>query len=189
MKTRLFAALLATLPMPALANEAATAMEAYLNESILGWATDPVVLDVLRAQNAAHDGIDQARIDEMDSAWQSEIGMGVTPTIDPVASNPAAEFLRGQVEASGGMMTEVILMDNHGLNATVSHITSDMWQGDEAKFTETYAAGPDAVHYSEIEKDESSGRYQGQISFTLVDPDSGEPIGAMTVGVDAEALL
>ena len=28
-----------------------------------------------------------------------------------------------------------------------------------------------------------------QISVTIVDPDTGAPIGALTVGVDAESLL
>jgi hypothetical protein len=55
--------------------------------------------------------------------------------------------------------------------------------------TETYGIGPDAVHFSEVELDESTQRYQAQISLTIVDPATGEPIGAMTVGVDAEALL
>jgi hypothetical protein len=68
-------------------------------------------------------------------------------------------------------------------------MTSDMWQGDEAKFTETYSVGAGAVHFSDVELDESTQRYQAQISLTIVDPASGEPIGAMTVGVDAEALL
>jgi hypothetical protein len=101
----------------------------------------------------------------------------------------AADFLRGQVDASGGRITEVFIMDRHGLNVAASAMTSDMWQGDEAKFTETYSMGAGAVHFSEVELDESTQRYQAQISVTIVDPSSGEPIGAMTVGVDAEALL
>jgi hypothetical protein len=80
-------------------------------------------------------------------------------------------------------------MDQHGLNVAASAMTSDMWQGDEAKFTETYSMGAGAVHFSEVELDESTQRYQAQISVTIVDPATGEPIGAMTVGVDAEALL
>lgn len=189
MKPGLIALALAALPAAAFANEFAPAMDSYLEQNVMDWATDPILLEALRAQNAANAGIDQARIDEMDASWQAEIGTGTTPTIDPILSSPAAEFLRQRVEASGGTLTEVILMDNHGLNVAVSHITSDMWQGDEAKFTETYAVGPDGRHYGEIENDESSGRYQGQISFTVVDPASGEPLGAMTVAVDAEALL
>ena len=80
-------------------------------------------------------------------------------------------------------------MDAQGINAAVSHVTSDMWQGDEAKYQQTYLVGPSAVHFGDIEKDESTGRYQGQISITVTDPSSGDLLGAMTIGVDAEALL
>jgi hypothetical protein len=80
-------------------------------------------------------------------------------------------------------------MDRHGLNVAASAMTSDMWQGDEAKFTETYSIGAGAVHFSEVELDESTQRYQAQISRHHRRSVLGEPIGAMTVGVDAEALL
>lgn len=72
-------------------------------------------------------------------------------------------------------------MEAQRLNVAVSYTTSDYWQGDEAKHEDTYGIGPDAVHYSEIELDESRQRYQGQISVTLVDPATGEPIGAVTI--------
>jgi hypothetical protein len=55
-------------------------------------------------------------------------------------------------------------------------MTSDMWQGDEEKFTETYSIGPGAVHFSEVELDESTQRYQAQISLTIVDPETGDPL-------------
>ena len=87
------------------------------------------------------------------------------------------------------MITEVIVMDAKGLNVAASGATSDYWQGDEAKYQETYPKGPGAVHFGEVEFDESSQTYQAQISITVTDPDTGRPIGAMTVGVDAEVLL
>ena len=79
-------------------------------------------------------------------------------------------------------------MDAKGLNVGQSAITSDFWQGDEAKFRDTYLVGADALHFSEIELDESTGRYQAQISFTVSDEATGESLGAVTVGVDAELL-
>ena len=103
--------------------------------------------------------------------------------------NDAATFLREQVEASGGVITEVFIMDARGLNVAASATTSDFWQGDEAKHSETYGKGVDAVHFGEVEFDESTQSYQGQISMTLTDPATGEAIGALTVGVDAEALF
>ena len=50
-------------------------------------------------------------------------------------------------------------------------------------------AGAGATHLSEVEFDESTQTYQGQISVTVTDPATGTPIGALTVGVDAEALM
>ena len=132
---------------------------------------------------------DQARIDELDQAWRAEVGMSNAPTISPVITNAASDFLREQVAASGGQITEIFIMDAHGLNVAASDVTSDYWQGDEAKFSETHGVGPGAVHISDVELDESTQRYQGQISLTIVDPSTGEPIGAMTVGVDAESLM
>ena len=171
------------------ANDFAPNMQVYLDSYIAAWAADPVILDALRKGNAATAGWTQDRIDAADSRWRAEVGSASTPTIDAVLSGPAAEFLRARVTESGGAITEVFIMDNHGLNVAASSVTSDMWQGDEAKFSETYGKGPGAVHFSDIELDESSQRYQGQISFTIVDPASGEMLGAMTVGVDAESLM
>ena len=42
---------------------------------------------------------------------------------------------------------------------------------------------------SDVELDESTQAYQAQFSVSIADPATGEPIGAMTVGVFAEALL
>ena len=189
MKAPLLALALAALAAPAAAESFKPVMEEFLNSDVKGWAENPVLLDALRAQNIASSAYSQDEIDALDQAWRAEVGAGSSPTIDPVITNAAAEFLREQVAASGGQITEIILMDATGLNAAVSHVTSDMWQGDEAKYTQTYPKGPSAVHFSEIEKDESTGRYQGQISFSVTDPVTGNVIGAMTVGVDAESLL
>ena len=45
-----------------------------------------------------------------------------------------------------------------------------------AKFQETHGVGPDAVHFGEVEFDESSQQYQGQISVTITDPATGNVI-------------
>lgn len=171
------------------ANEFQPAMEAYLADHIVEWAQDPVLLDAIRAANAVTGGYSADQIDAMDQAWRSEVGATDTPTITPVLENDAAEFLRARVALSDGAISEVFIMDMVGLNVAASAVTSDMWQGDESKFTATYGAGAGASHFGEVEFDESSQTYQGQISISITDPETGELLGAMTVGVDAEALL
>lgn len=174
---------------PALANDFKPAMEGFYESEVRGWASDPVLVEAITTQNAVTGGYSDAEIDALDQAWRSEVGAAASPTISPVLENAAADFLRGRVAASGGRITEVFVMDARGLNVAASHVTSDYWQGDEAKHSETYGAGAGAVHFSEIELDESTQRYQGQISLTIVDPATGAPVGAMTIGVDAEALM
>ena len=72
------------------------------------------------------------------------------------------------MEETGGAITEVFVMDAQGLNVAASGPTSDYWQGDEAKFQETYLKGAEAIHVSEVEFDESSQTYSVQVSVTSV---------------------
>lgn len=165
------------------------AEEAFLQNSIRPWAEDAALVEAIKAANAERAGYDQAKIDEVDAAWKAEVGGSATPTIDPVMKNAASDFLRNQVAASTGAITEAFVTDAKGLNVAVSDPTSDMWQGDEEKFTETFPKGKDAAYFSDIELDESTQTYSGQISISITDPASGEVIGTLTVGVNAEALM
>jgi hypothetical protein len=189
MRFKILAVAAAVTASPAFANEFEPALRSFLDNEIRDWSQAEEIVSAILSQNEAHEGMDEGRIQQLDSAWMAEIGAAETPTITPVIENPVADFLRDRIAASGGRITEIFVMDAHGLNVAASSITSDMWQGDEAKFTETYAIGADAYHFSEVELDESTQTYQAQISITIVDPATGAPIGAMTVGVDAEALL
>ncbi|WIY26331.1 hypothetical protein [Parasedimentitalea psychrophila] len=192
MKSTTLAVLAVMLPAVATsvsANEYAPAMSAYLENEIQSWAHAPILVDAINAQNLRTSDYDQGMIDQLDLTWRAEIGAASTPTITPVLDNAAAEFLRSQVVASGGRVTEVFIMDAHGLNVAASSMTSDMWQGDEAKHAQTYRVGPDAVHFGDVELDESTQSYQGQISLTITDPTTGQAIGAMTIGIDAESLI
>ena len=190
MRFALIAACAACIATPTLAaDEFEPALRGFLEGDVRSWSQSPVLVDAIRAMNAERAGYDQAQIDAMDTAWRGEIGTASTPTITPILENDAAAFLRDQVAASGGRITEVFIMGAHGLNVAASAMTSDMWQGDEAKFQQSFGMGADGVHIGDVELDESTQQYQGQVSLTIVDPDTGEPIGAMTVGVNAESLL
>lgn len=172
----------------AFAQDYKAAMQTYLDTDIRAWAEDPALISAIEAANAAHADFDQAKIDSLDAAWKAEVGQAETPTIGPVLDNDASAFLRSQVEASGNKITEAFVTDNKGLNVAVTSPTSDMWQGDEDKFTKVFPNGPDGVFFSDVELDESSQTYQGQISIAITDPATKEVIGTLTVGVNAEQL-
>ena len=182
------AACLAGLATAAQANEFEAAMQSYFDAHLSAWATNPDFVAAIVAQNAQTGGYDQGRIDELDVTWRAEVGSGQSSLVDGVMSNPAADLLRQQVEAAGGAITEAFLMDANGLNVAASHPTSDYWQGDEDKYQQTYLIGPEAVHYGDIELDESTQTVQGQISMTIRD-ETGKAVGALTVGVNLTALM
>lgn len=172
---------------PALADDFTPSLEAYLASDIAPWASDPALVAAIVAQNGVTGGYDQAKIDALDGEWKAAIGGSGSALIDGVLKNPAADFLHGKVEAAGGKITEAFVTDAKGLNVAATDPTSDYWQGDEDKFTKVFPA-PDGHFIGDVELDESTQRYQGQISVTVVDPATGQAVGTLTVGVDAESL-
>lgn len=155
---------------------------------LAAWVADLDLVAAVRAQNAAHRSLSQADIDGLDETWRAEVGSKPAPLIERVLGHPGSLELRARKEASAGLVTEVFVMDSRGLNVVQSDVTSDYWQGDEAKWQETYGAGPGALHISEVEYDESTQTYQSQVSMTVTDPATGEPIGAVTFGIDVGLL-
>ncbi|MEX0339419.1 MAG: hypothetical protein AB3N11_10305 [Arenibacterium sp.] len=181
-----FSATLALSATLAHADAMQTSMINYVNESMRDMIAFDAAHAAIKASNAAHSGLSEAEILALDTLWRSEIGLSSRPTIDPVLRSEVSLRLQGYVAESQGRITEIIMMDNRGMNVAVSDVTSDFWQGDEAKYLETYPKGAEAMHISEVELDESSQTYQAQVSFVLSDPETGNPIGAVTVGLNAE---
>lgn len=174
--------------LPAQADEISAQVQTIIEKELRIWAADPALVAAVVAAGVAHAGLDQTQIDSLDQLWRAEIGASAQPTIAPVLTHPVSQALKDRVMASKGRFGEVFLMDSRGLNVAMSGVTSDYWQGDEAKFQQTFPMGPDAIHIGSVEFDESSQTYQVQASFTVTDPTSGAPIGAMTVGLNAEMI-
>lgn len=169
------------------AGEPDEAMTSFVNENARAWFVDAAVVEAIEVSNARHAGMSQAQLIDLDNKWRAEVGQADEPTIASIRDSAVSAALRAHVEKSGGVITEIILMDNRGMNVAVSDVTSDFWQGDEAKYQETFPHGADAMHVSEIELDESSQTYQAQVSFVVTDA-AGAPIGAVTIGLNAEAF-
>ncbi|MCK0094196.1 hypothetical protein MWU60_01330 [Yoonia sp. F2084L] len=174
---------------PVHADETQQAMQAFLTDNIVSWASDPTIIAAIEAQNIETSGFDQAKIDELDRLWRGFFGIDDAEIIASVIRTPAADFLRAQVEQSGGAITEAFVMDARGLNVAASLPTSDYWQGDEAKFQQTFLVGETAVHFGDVELDASTQQAQAQVSMTIVNHDTGVAIGALTVGINLNALM
>lgn len=191
MRTSIFsgaAAALLLISGSAMAGDFDDALSALAKGKLAEISADPALVDAIRAQNARNAGVDAAEIDKLDKSWRAQVGQGSAPMIAEVAATPASERLVAIRDEAGGMFTEIFVMDDKGLNVALSDVTSDYWQGDEAKWQQTYLVGAGAVHISDVELDDSTQTYQSQVSVTVIDPDTNAPIGAITFGVNVDAL-
>ena len=174
---------------PLAAAEVPPAMSQYIYEELMAWVNDVRIVAAVAEQNKRTSTLTEAEIIARDNTWRQEVGQADTPMIDAVLNAPLSGFLREHMAKSQGRITEVFVMDSKGLNVASSGVTSDYWQGDEAKFQQTFPKGAGAVFIDQIELDESTQTYQGQVSFSVTDPASGEVVGAITVGLDASAFF
>ena len=170
------------------AGEHIPAVTDYANANVKPWIADAAVVGAIKAQNEANAGLAQGDIDALDQKWRAGVDGGDASLIDDVVGNALSDYLRDKQMASNGVITEIFVMDAKGLNVGQSDVTSDYWQGDEGKWQKTYGAGDAAaIFVDEAEKDESTQMLQSQVSMTIAD-ESGAPIGAITIGINLNAL-
>ena len=189
MSTLLVAGISLFAPMTALAQDAHVApVKEFISKNVETWLTDPVVIAAIKEQNATTAGLDEAAIDKLDKEWRAQATATARPMVDEVLGRELSKFLMAKKDASQGMITEMFVMDAKGLNVGQSDVTSDYWQGDEAKWQKTFSAGPGTVFVDGVETDESTQALQSQASITITDPETGQAIGAITVGINLDML-
>jgi len=167
---------------PALAGEKAPQKVVDLADSTLvKMGTDPVIVQAVKAENAK--GKTLAQIQELDKKWIATAG--VVDYMKVMMESECGRYLK-KIQSSQPYYAEIFVMDNQGANVAMTDKTSDYWQGDEAKFTESYKGGTGAIHVSDVKFDDSTQAYLAQVSVPVKEGDKA--IGAITIGIDIDKL-
>ncbi|MAK61338.1 MAG: hypothetical protein CMK09_10195 [Ponticaulis sp.] len=184
---------MASLTLPALArqNTPEPSVDALVSEALMTELSEmvshPVVVSAVRARNVRTYSLSQTEVDELDQAWLREKdGDGAQPYIAAALGSPVSTYLLRQQAQSKGLYNEIFVMDLKGLNVGQSSITSDFWQGDEAKFQKTVPLGKGAIFIDEPEFLEDTGIWVVQVNMTL--DDEGEVIGCSTIELNLTEL-
>jgi hypothetical protein len=156
-------------------------------EDVKGWLSVPVVRLSIEAKNKMAGSFGQADIDALDKQWRAERKTDDQPLITAILSSPLSSYLLRIQAASLGLYSEIFVMDANGLNVGQSAITSDYWQGDEAKFQKTYGVGAGSVFVDEPEFNEETATWRAQLNLTIAD-EKGAKIGAATVELNLTEL-
>lgn len=149
--------------------------------TLKSWGQDPLIIAAVQQQNQS--GLTLDAIKQRDQKWRTT--EGVDAFMEAMMSSPAAKRLL-EFEKSQPFYFEIFLMDNQGANVAMTNKTSDYWQGDETKWQASYNNGEGAVHFSEVEFDESAQDYLLQISVPVTDQE--KVVGAMTIGINLDVF-
>ncbi|MEM6710892.1 MAG: hypothetical protein AAF590_01250 [Pseudomonadota bacterium] len=152
------------------------------------WLSNPIVQMMVEAQSERHASLTQAGIDALDQQWRAEREMEEQPLIAATLSTPLSSFLTRVQSGALGLYYEMFIVDSKGLNVGQSAITGDYWQGDEAKFTNTFNVGPDAVFIDEAEWDDEFNIWRAQLNMSIPSQDGTRAIGAATIEVNLTEL-
>ncbi len=163
------------------------AVEAKVLPDISRILDEAIVEYTVLARNQQYADLTQGGIEELDKQWRAERESEEQPLISAVLSNPTSTYLTRVQAQSIGLYSEIFVMDDDGLNVGQSNISSDFWQGDEAKFQQTYDLGAGSVFIDEPEFRDDIGVWVVQVN-TTIDKD-GSPIGAATFEVNLTELV
>ncbi len=144
-------------------------------------ALNPVLIQAVRRQNA--EKLDLNNIKQRDDDWKA--AKNLTPFKRSLQENTAGKMLRRYVNRNP-FLNEAFLTDNQGANVAAFPATSDYWQGDEEKWTESFNDGEGQIFVGPLERDESTNTVAVQVSAPLYH--QGETIGVLVVGVTFDYL-
>lgn len=177
---KIFTLLLLAVSLPLFAEEAPDSVK-NLAGDLTAWGMDATLIEAVKVQNAK--GLSLDAIKARDTEWRGVDGLD--SEMKAMMASPAAKKML-EFEKSKPYFFEIFLMDNQGANVAMTNKTSDYWQGDEAKWQESFKGGTGATHIGDVEFDESAQAYLVQVSVPVVE--GGKAIGAMTIGVNIDVL-
>ena len=139
-------------------------------------AADPIIVRAVKEQNAEEMGL--ARIKAIDQEW---LAGGQEPLVQELQANAVGVLLKEIIDTDLNLYTEAFVCDNQGAVVGEFPKTSDYWQGDEKKFTESFKAGKGSAFIGPLEFDESTQSFSVQLSVPI--RDGAQAIGVLVFGI------
>jgi hypothetical protein len=174
-----------------------------LQSKIEQWKRLPGLNAALTKHNLQNQGLNTQTILERDNDWADAFARNDLSYAERFIDQDLSADLRELKRQVQGIITEIIVMDERGINVAISDMTSDYWQGDEGKFMEVVGKPADFMSFGAIIYDESTKRFQLHLSVPLygkalngkalngkaLDGAVPQPLGVMVLGVDVERAL
>lgn len=184
----LSALMLTALPFSSFAKPEKSLLDSGVIQDIQNFLQEDIVVMAILNQNSKYKNLDNQAVLDLDKKWRAERKSEDQPLIAATLANPLSSYLTRIQAHSIGLYSEMFVMDMHGLNVGQSNITSDYWQGDEAKFKKTYGSGTKRVFIDEPEFDDGLNIWRVQVNMAISDPATSQLVGAVTVELNLTEL-
>lgn len=184
----LSALMLTALPFSSFAKPEKSLLDSGVIQDIQNFIQEDIVVMAILNQNSKYKNLDNQAVLDLDKKWRAERKSEDQPLIAATLANPLSSYLTRIQAHSIGLYSEMFVMDMHGLNVGQSNITSDYWQGDEAKFKKTYGSGTKRVFIDEPEFDDGLNIWRVQVNMAISDPATSQLVGAVTVELNLTEL-
>ena len=129
-------------------------------------------------------GTDLDEIKDIDDKWKG--AEDELPIQREKLNNTCAREIKRIVREHPEII-EAFVMDNQGAVVGENNLTSDYWQGDEAKWKNSYNNGKGGIDVGKVKFDRSANAVLQQVSLPIIDK-NGKVIGAVTYGVNVDKV-
>lgn len=148
---------------------------------ITKYANDEIVIHSVEAQNQKRMTMDE--ILKMDRDWiRGSISEDFVKTLMENYCASKLKELAKEIPSS----LEAFVMDNQGALVCITQKTSDYWQGDEPKWSDSFKGGAGETVVSKREYDESTKSTLVHVSVPIMDQQKA--IGVLCVGINLTKL-
>ncbi|KZB64845.1 hypothetical protein AUP42_18525 [Thalassospira lucentensis] len=156
---------------------------------IRSMAGDPKLIAAVRSALGGADARAGALAD-LDREWRRDSERGVASAkATEILENPLSGMLRSFQEDDADNIAEIFVFNTKGAVIGMNRLTSDFDQSDEPKFKVIIRQDPDLSQIADIYFDGSTRTFLSQVTVPVIDPDTGNIIAAMTVGLDVSGAL
>ncbi len=145
-------------------------------QKMLPMVTNSVFVQETIKQNKR--GVSLSEIKKIDEQWKN--AEEELPVQSEKLSNAAAKVIKEWVQRNANFV-EIFVMDDQGAVVGENALTGDYWQGDEAKWKNSYKNKSGGLDVGKVKFDKSANQKLQQVSLPII-ASGGAVVGAITFG-------
>lgn len=158
-------------------------LESYARE-VYGWVLSLPALREVQAAPVKITRFDDSYIDSLEREW----ARGHSALKKSVLKSKFSKLLAREVSERFPLVSELLIFDRSGALVAASAETTDYYQGDEMKYTQTFAKNQNQF-LDRLRFDESTGKFLVQVTMLIKGQTKSQRTLAVTLGIDATNYL